>query len=186
MFGISQVATPGPANMALLATGAAFGFRSVIPFVLGVVLGKQIIIWPSGFGIALLLDEIPVLFDFLKALATIYILWLAYRLSKLTLQRGSKTLAPPTFFHGLILHPLNPKAWAMVITSFASFTEPGSSSFTTTLTISLFFLFCQSSLHPLWCWGGERLAQIVAGKRFERYLMLLLASLTVLSLIFIY
>ena len=51
VFSISQVGTPGPANMALLATGASFGLRRALPFVAGVVVGKQIIIWPLGFGL---------------------------------------------------------------------------------------------------------------------------------------
>ena len=51
IFAASQVGTPGPANMALLATGARFGFRAALPFVAGVALGKQLIIWPIGFGL---------------------------------------------------------------------------------------------------------------------------------------
>ncbi|MEM7644733.1 MAG: LysE family translocator, partial [Pseudomonadota bacterium] len=47
-FALSQVGTPGPANMALMATGARFGLRAALPFVAGVALGKQLIIWPIG------------------------------------------------------------------------------------------------------------------------------------------
>jgi hypothetical protein len=51
IFAASQVGTPGPANMALMATGARFGFKAALPFVAGVALGKQLIIWPIGFGL---------------------------------------------------------------------------------------------------------------------------------------
>ena len=51
IFAASQVGTPGPANMALLATGARYGFRRALPFVAGVALGKQLVIWPVGFGL---------------------------------------------------------------------------------------------------------------------------------------
>ena len=51
VFAASQVGTPGPANMALLATGARFGLRAALPFVAGVAIGKQLIIWPIGFGL---------------------------------------------------------------------------------------------------------------------------------------
>ncbi|MGJ8612017.1 MAG: LysE family translocator, partial [Octadecabacter sp.] len=50
-FAASQVGTPGPANMILLTTGARFGLRRALPFVAGVALGKQLIIWPLGFGL---------------------------------------------------------------------------------------------------------------------------------------
>ena len=39
VFAASQVGTPGPANMALLATGARIGYRPALPFVAGVALG---------------------------------------------------------------------------------------------------------------------------------------------------
>ena len=44
VFAASQVGTPGPANMALLATGARYGFRAALPFVAGVALGKQLVL----------------------------------------------------------------------------------------------------------------------------------------------
>ena len=40
-FAFSQIATPGPANMAMLAAGARLGFRAALPFMFGVLLGKQ-------------------------------------------------------------------------------------------------------------------------------------------------
>ena len=59
-FAFSQVATPGPANMAMMATGARFGFRAALPFVAGVILGKQLIIWPIGYGIMEIASQVPV------------------------------------------------------------------------------------------------------------------------------
>jgi threonine/homoserine/homoserine lactone efflux protein len=51
LFAISMVATPGPANMILLSAGSQFGFKKSVPFVIGIILSKQIIIWPIGLGI---------------------------------------------------------------------------------------------------------------------------------------
>ena len=59
VFAASQVGTPGPANMALLATGARYGFRAALPFVAGVALGKQLVIWPVGFGLMGLASTAP-------------------------------------------------------------------------------------------------------------------------------
>ncbi len=66
VFAVSQIGTPGPANMALLATGARFGFRAALPFVAGVALGKQLVIWPVGFGLMAMADRVPGLFEVLK------------------------------------------------------------------------------------------------------------------------
>ena len=148
-----MVASPGPANMILLVAGAKFGLRKSIPFVLGIILSKQFIIWPIGFGILTFFEYFPGLLNLIKGISCLYIIWLAWKLSNFKIKENSELVKAPSFFYGLPVHPTNPKAWAMVITSFASFTEPGSSSFTTTLTISLFFLFCQlsfkGSIHPV-------------------------------------
>jgi len=77
VFGASQVGTPGPANMALMATGARFGFRAALPFVAGVALGKQLIIWPIGFGLMELAKSAPWVFEALKWASVAYICWLA-------------------------------------------------------------------------------------------------------------
>ena len=59
LFAASQVGTPGPANMAMLATGARYGFRAALPFMFGVLFGKQLIIWPIGFGLMELAQQVP-------------------------------------------------------------------------------------------------------------------------------
>ena len=66
IFFASQVGTPGPANMALMATGARFGLRPALPFVAGVAVGKQFIIWPIGFGLMGVLSAYPLVFTTLK------------------------------------------------------------------------------------------------------------------------
>ena len=40
-FAFSQIATPGPANMAMLAAGARLGFRAAFPFMFGVLLAPK-------------------------------------------------------------------------------------------------------------------------------------------------
>ena len=84
-FAASQVATPGPANMALMATGARFGFRASLPFVAGVALGKQLIIWPIGFGLMSLAASAPWAFEILKYASMAYIFWLAWKVANLAL-----------------------------------------------------------------------------------------------------
>ena len=47
---LCESATPGPANMAMLATGARLGFRAALPFMFG-VFGQTIDHQPIGFGL---------------------------------------------------------------------------------------------------------------------------------------
>ncbi|MEQ6248095.1 LysE family translocator [Sulfitobacter sp. HNIBRBA3233] len=185
VFAASQVGTPGPANMALLATGARFGFRAALPFVAGVALGKQLIIWPIGFGLMELATRVPWLFTALKYLSAAYIIWLAWKVANLRLGQGDAGARVPGFAAGLIVHPLNPKAWAMIVGSFTAFIGPDVSTLAATATVACVLLACQIVMHPLWTLGGDALARSVAGTRTEPYLMWTLAALTVASVLFV-
>ncbi|MEP3638923.1 MAG: LysE family transporter [Paracoccaceae bacterium] len=184
LFAVSQIGTPGPANMALMATGARYGLRQTLPFVGGVILGKQLIIWPIGFGLMNLAATNPLIFQTFKYASATYIIWLAWRVSNLRLTVDQDAKAPG-FRAGFIVHPLNPKAWAIIVGGFTNFVEPGTSSLYATSTIAAVLLACQILLHPLWTLGGHTLAKTLAGTRWEPYLMYCLAAATVASVLFV-
>lgn len=185
VFAASQVGTPGPANMALMATGARFGFRAALPFVAGVALGKQLVIWPVGFGLMELADRAPWVFEMLKYVSAAYIIWLAWKVAHMRLGTQDGTGNAPGFLAGLIVHPLNPKAWAMIVGGFTAFVAPGTPTLEATATIAAVLLSCQLVLHPLWTLAGDGIARTLANTRAEPYLMWTLAGLTVASVLFV-
>ena len=179
-FAFSQVATPGPANMAMMATGARFGFRAAIPFVAGVIFGKQLIIWPIGYGIMEVASQIPILFEILKFLSALYIIWLAWRVANMRLSSGEPSVDAPGFWSGLLVHPLNPKAWAMILVGFTNFVESDTTTFYATLYIAASLLIIQIICHPIWTLFGDRIAKFIIGKKYERVFMWFLALVTVI------
>ena len=179
-FAFSQVATPGPANMAMMATGARFGFRAALPFVAGVILGKQLIIWPIGYGIMEVASQIPLLFEILKFLSALYIIWLAWRVANMRLSSAEPSVDAPGFWSGLLVHPLNPKAWAMILVGFTNFVESDTTTFYATLYIAASLLIIQIICHPIWTLFGDRIAKFIIGKKYERVFMWFLALVTVI------
>ena len=185
VFAASQVGTPGPANMALMATGARYGIRSALPFVAGVIAGKQLVIWPVGFGLMELAEAEPWIFAALKYISAAYIIWLAWKVANLRLSPIGDTSDAPGFAAGLIVHPLNPKAWAMIVGGFTAFVAPGTPVLQATATLAAVFLICQLLLHPMWALAGDGIARTLAGTVYEPYLMWSLAGLTVASVLFV-
>ena len=179
-FAFSQVATPGPANMAMMATGARFGFSAALPFVVGVILGKQLIIWPIGYGIMEVASQVPLLFEILKFLSALYIIWLAWRVANMRLSSGEPSVDAPGFWSGLLVHPLNPKAWAMILVGFTNFVESDTTTFYATLYIAASLLIIQIICHPIWTLFGDRIAKFIIGKKYERVFMWFLALITVI------
>jgi len=160
------------------------GLRRALPFVAGVAVGKQLVIWPVGFGLMQLAEAAPWVFVALKYISAAYIIWLAWRVAQMRLKADEEATAPG-FMAGLIVHPLNPKAWAMITAGFTAFTAPGTSSLEATATIAAILLVVQAVLHPVWTYGGQQIARTVAGTAQERYLMWTLAALTVATVLFV-
>ena len=179
-FAFSQVATPGPANMAMMATGAHFGFKAALPFVVGVILGKQLIIWPIGYGIMEFAAHVPLLFTILKFLSATYIIWLAWRVANMRLTYNEASAEVPGFWAGVLVHPLNPKAWAMILAGFTNFIDSDTPTFFATLYIAFCLLIIQIICHPIWTLFGDRIATLIAGKKYERFFMWFLALVTVI------
>ena len=184
IFAIAQIGTPGPANMALLATGASFGLRRALPFVVGVIVGKQLIIWPLGFGLMQLAESWPTLFLVMKYVSAAYIIYLAWRVANMRIKPDHGDGPAPGFWAGLIVHPLNPKAWGMITTAFTSFVVVGAGAFSTTLSVSLVLLLCQVILHPLWAGLGQLIARTIQGTSVERGVFISLACLTVVTVFY--
>ena len=186
LFAVSMVATPGPANMILLNAGSQFGFKKAIPFVFGIILSKQLIIWPIGFGILTFFELFPNFVNFIKFLSCTYIIWLAWKLSNFKINDNKELEKPPSFFHGLPVHPTNPKAWAMVSVGFSNYTNPNESLLISTLIIATIFIIIQFIFHNLWCFFGVQLKKIFQNTKYEIWLMRFLSLLMLGSLVLLF
>ncbi len=186
LFAVSMVATPGPANMILLNAGSQFGFKKAIPFVFGIILSKQIIIWPIGFGILTFFELFPNFVNFIKFLSCTYIIWLAWKLSNFKINDNKELKKPPSFFHGLPVHPTNPKAWAMVSVGFSNYTNPNESLLISTLILATIFIIIQFIFHNLWCFFGVQLKKIFQNTKYEIWLMRFLSLLMLGSLVLLF
>tara|TARA_A100001011_G_C14244929_1_gene815084 strand:- start:57 stop:656 length:600 start_codon:yes stop_codon:yes gene_type:complete len=186
LFAVSMVATPGPANMILLNAGSKFGFKKVIPFVFGIILSKQIIIWPIGFGILTFFELFPNFVNFIKFLSCTYIIWLAWKLSNFKINDNKELEKPPSFFHGLPVHPTNPKAWAMVSVGFSNYTNPNESHLISTLILATIFIIVQFIFHNLWCFFGVQLKKSFKNTKYEIWLMRFLSLLMLGSLVLLF
>ena len=186
LFAVSMVATPGPANMILLNAGSQFGFKKAVPFVFGIILSKQLIIWPIGFGILTFFELFPNFVNFIKFLSCTYIIWLAWKLSNFKINDNQELEKPPSFFHGLPVHPTNPKAWAMVSVGFSNYTNPNESLLISTLILATIFIIIQFIFHNLWCFFGVQLKKIFQNTKYEIWLMRFLSLLMLGSLVLLF
>ncbi len=184
IFVILLVGTPGPANLILMAAGSKWGVRQCLPFIAGITIGKLFLNVVLALGVLSLLEANPFVNLGLRLASCIYLLWLAWRIAALQLS-GKPTVASlcPGFVAGLIVHPLNPKAWAMISSAYAQFSQVDEPWFWQMVIICCTFFAVQCIVHPLWCWGGQALVTHFGGSHWERWIMRGLAGVTALLVI---
>ena len=192
VFAIIMVVTPGPANLLLMSSGASHGFYKSIPFVVGVTFGKLILTIGLGFGFLTILNSNILFLQILKFIGTAYICWLSYKLLYLDFTSNNLKYekSVPSIFNGLLVHPLNPKGWAMVIAAYTQFTSLGNLQseinwITEVIIVASTFFGIQVFSHSLWCWSGDIIFEFLSKKNFlKKLLVITLSFLTVATVIY--
>ena len=116
------IITPGPGVLSAAGVGAAYGMRSGLRYVLGLFIGNNLVILAVVSGLAALVLANPIVRTVLFVLSTAYLLYLAMRIAL----AGSKlAFAPaqqePGVLAGILLQPINPKAYAVNTALFSGF-----------------------------------------------------------------
>lgn len=192
IFATIMVVTPGPANLVLMSSGARFGFYKSIPFVIGVTCGKLFLTIGLGLGFLTLIHSNQLLLNMIRIVGTVYICWLSWKILFLKLEKDNSNGQDyvPSLANGLLVHPLNPKAWAMIIAAYTQFTSFGNFQveinwLTEVIIVASTFFAIQAISHSLWCWGGGLIFNFLATKDISRQIVVItLSILTVGTVIY--
>lgn len=156
LFVIVMTGTPGIGNLTMMAIGQATGFRSALPFLAGATAGMLLLNSAVGLGLGGLFMASPGAARVVKALGLGYILYLAWRLLHMRPAGGGEARRF-TFAEGVLVHPLNPKSWAMSVVGFSQLADPSAGlAAQLAVFVPTFFVF-QVSFHSLWGWAGAAL-----------------------------
>lgn len=186
LFAAFMVSTPGPANLVLISSGAGYGLAGSWRFLLGIMGGKVVMNAGMAFGFYKLMQLYPWLLPTLSYISAAYMIWLSIKLGRRPLvSTGASLAAPPRFVEGLIVHPLNPKAWAMTTIAVADFGPLFDSGVERFLVIAGVFAANQLVFHTLWCLAGEKLMQAIADERRQNIVQKGMAAITVVVVLWV-
>ena len=182
VFAFVGIATPGPNNLMLLASGANFGLRRTLPHMAGITLGLASMLLIVGLGLGTLFRTAPVAFTVLKAASVVYFFWLAWKIAHAAAPGSVATDAQPLSVRQAALFQwVNPKAWAMalgVITAYAP-----DRTLRTILVVMLVFLVLGPPLNVIWTLLGHGLRQILTNPARLTAFNWTMAALLVASLV---
>jgi threonine/homoserine/homoserine lactone efflux protein len=174
--------SPGPNTLSLAATGAAFGPRRSLRFMIGLLIGMVLVMAVTATGLMSLFLALPGVKPAAILLALAYFVYLAFRIASAPpLSDGAGELQAPSFMVGVGQSLVNPKAYAAMAALFSGFSlireEPGIDvAAKTGLLIGVIAI-----VNVLWLWSGALLTRFFRDPRLNRAINLAFAALLIAS-----
>ena len=181
-FALVSSITPGPNNLMLMASGANFGARRTLPHMLGVSLGFVAMVFLVGVGLAQIFDRAPIVYTAMKVLSAGFIVYLSWKIAtaaEIAPQTNTVSATPLTFTQAAAFQWVNPKAWAMALTTITNFTpaeRPASSIFLAGVIFAAVNFPCITS----WTLVGTQIKKFLTNQ-FRRRAFNYVAALLLLS-----
>jgi threonine/homoserine/homoserine lactone efflux protein len=151
---------------------------------LGIALGLALLAAVAALGLSGLLLALPSLQTAVKALGSLYLLFLAWRIARSGPPNTGNGLARPvTLVNGFLLLWLNPKSWAMTVGAAASFALFASNPNRLALLLGAAFGLAACASLALWCALGVLLARLFRTPRHWHILNLAMGTLLAASIV---
>ena len=122
-FAMVSAFTPGPNNLMLAASGANFGFRRTLPHIFGILVGFCSLLVAAGLGLTKLFGIVPWLYDVLKVISVLFLLYLAWKIGSAGRATTKDKDRPLSFVQAASFQLVNPKANTVIISSVTAYTS---------------------------------------------------------------
>tara|TARA_Y100001970_G_scaffold226705_1_gene280388 strand:- start:157 stop:747 length:591 start_codon:yes stop_codon:yes gene_type:complete len=186
LFWFVAAFTPGPNNVVASYSGFNFGITKTIPLILGVTLGFTSLIFFLTIGLINVFKLFPILQDILKYLGTLFLTYLAYKISFSKSSKEEEKKNPVTFFDTYFFQFLNPKGVLFGIIIVSTYLELGENYLSYAIQIVLLaFIFSSTSI-TLWTFIGKFLRKFATNDKFIKYFNYAMSLLLLLSIVTIY
>ena len=165
-FSVAAAFTPGPNNIIGSYSGFNFGIKKSIPLILGVTFGYTILISLAAGGLNIVFNIYPILKIIIKIIGSIFLLYLAYKISFRNQIQEKIIKNPVKFFDTFIFQFINPKGVFAAITSISLFVELGENYIFHSLIVITVSFFCAVTSITSWCLLGKFLRRFAQNKKF--------------------
>ncbi len=158
--------SPGPNNVVASYSGFNFGIIKTIPHMLGVVFGFTILVILMNFGLINIFQNFPIIQEVLKYSGSLFLLYLAYKISFSKKNLNDKKENPVKFLETFFFQFINPKSYIVTVIMISTYVERGQNFlFTSLWVICVAFLFAIISIN-FWTLIGKFLRRFATNEKF--------------------
>ena len=182
VFGFITSVTPGPNNTFLLTSGMNHGLKKSLSYINGIMIGLTAMFAGVALGIGSLFRAFPQIQEYLKYIGFAYILFMAYGIVRSTFVHKHEETHPTGFVRSSLFQLVNPKAWIVLISFYASYIPENADFGTLTLALVVFLV----TTYPgamIWAAFGEAMSGILQKPTSRRIFNISAAILLVISMV---
>jgi len=173
--------TPGPNNVMVTASGAAFGYRATVPHILGIGAGAALQTALVCLGLGAIFERFPALHTAMAWIGAAYLLYMAWRLVGAAAVSGQSAARPISLPEAAAFQAVNPKAWVIAVTTAAVFLPRQGSVATATAVVALLFLVINVPCVSLWALFGSSMRKLLARPGYRRVFNVTMSTLLVIT-----
>ena len=182
-FASIAAVTPGPNNLMLAASGANYGFQRTIPHLSGVTIGFLTLVLASGLGLSGLFTALPHLYDVMRVLSLIFLVYLAWKIANAGPIEEARSSKPLSFGGAFMFQWVNPKAIPVTISTITAYASSADSFFTDLLLIIVIFGISTIISTIAWTIAGQFIGQFLKQKRRRQMFNYTMSGLLVAALL---
>jgi len=158
--------SPGPNNILASYSGFNFGLVKTVPHMFGVIFGFTTLVVIMNFGLINVFKNFPIIQEILKYTGTIFLIYLAYKISFSKINSENTSKNPVKFIETFFFQFLNPKGVIVAVITVSTYVQSGENFVNYSIwVIGVAFIFaCFSIL--FWTLLGKFLRKFATNEKF--------------------
>jgi len=186
LFWFVTAFTPGPNNIVASYSGFNFGIKKTIPHILGVTLGFTALIISLIIGLINIFKVYPNIQEVLKYLGTLFLLYLAFKISFSSSNNSSNSENPVKFIETFLFQFLNPKGVIVGIIVVSTYIQVDENYVNYSLQVIILALLFSITSITSWTLVGRFLRKFATNEKFIKYFNYAMSVLLILSIFTFY
>ena len=169
LFMLVTSCSPGPNNIVASYSAFNFGIIKTIPHMCGVIFGFTTLVAVVNFGLINIFKMFPIIQEILKYGGTIFLIYLAYKISFSKFNSEDSSENPVKFIETFFFQFLNPKGVIVAIIIVSTYVDSGENFINHSLwALAVAFIFACFSI-TFWTLIGKFLRTFVTNKKFIKW-----------------
>ena len=186
LFMFATSCSPGPNNILASYSGFNFGLIKTIPHMFGVIFGFTSLVIAINFGLINIFKNFPIIQEILKYMGTIFLIYLAYKISFSKTSSDNSSKSPVKFIETFFFQFLNPKGVIVGIIVVSTYVELGANYLNYSIQVVILALLFALTSITTWTLVGKFLRKFATNEKFIKYFNYVMSVLLLLSIITFY